>query len=128
MQIIGEASDGLDAVHKAQDLKPDLIVLDIGLPTLNGIEVARRLRKLSPKSKILFVSQETSAEVVHGALGVGALGYIVKRDARSELLVGVNAILGGEQFVSGGLVGDNSTESSNAVDSPGVQPNAVANR
>lgn len=59
LQIIGEASDGLEAVHKAEDMQPDLIVLDIGLPTLDGIEAARRIRKLSPQSKILFVSQES---------------------------------------------------------------------
>jgi CheY-like chemotaxis protein len=110
LQVIGEASDGLDAVHKAQGLKPDLIVLDIGLPTLNGIEAARRLLKLSPDCKILFVSQENSADVAHGALGVGALGYVVKTYARSELLVAVKAILEGKQFVSSGLAGGNSTE------------------
>jgi DNA-binding NarL/FixJ family response regulator len=67
MQIIGEAADGLEAVEKAEELQPDFIVLDIGLPTLNGVEAARRIRKLSPKSKILFVSQESSADVVQEA-------------------------------------------------------------
>jgi len=69
LQVIGEASDGLEAVLQAQELQPDLILLDIGLPTLNGIEAARRVREVSPESKILFVSQESSADVVREALG-----------------------------------------------------------
>ena len=86
LQIIGEVSDGLEAVHKAEDLQPDLIVLDIGLPSLNGIEAARRIRTLSPESKILFVSQEGSTDVVQGAFAAGARGYVLKTDAASELL------------------------------------------
>jgi DNA-binding NarL/FixJ family response regulator len=99
LQIVGEVSDGLEAVQKAVELQADLIVLDIGLPSLNGIEVARRVRKLSAESKILFVSQESSADVVQEALGTGAHGYVVKTDAGSELPVAVNAVLRGEQFV-----------------------------
>jgi DNA-binding NarL/FixJ family response regulator len=99
LQIIGEASDGLEAVQKAEELQPDLIVLDIGLPSLNGIEAAQRIRKLSPESKILFVSQEHSMDVVQGAFAAGAGGYIVKTDAGSELLEAVSAVLRGEQFV-----------------------------
>jgi DNA-binding NarL/FixJ family response regulator len=86
LQIVGEASDGLEALHKVEELQPDLIVLDIGLPTLNGIEAARRSRKLAPESKILFVSQESSSDVVQEALGLGTLGYVVKAYAGSELL------------------------------------------
>ena len=71
LQIVGEASDGLEAVRRAQELKPDLVLLDIGLPELNGIEAARRIRKLSPESKILFVSQESSPDVLREALSFG---------------------------------------------------------
>ena len=99
LEIVGEVTDGLQAVLKAEELQPDLIVLDIGLPTLNGIEVARRIRQVSPESKIIFVSQESSSDVVQEALGTGALGYVVKSDAGSELLEGVNAVLRGKQFV-----------------------------
>src|SRR5580700_1259690 len=99
LQVICEVSDGLEAVQKAEELHPDLILLDIGLPSLNGIEAARRIRKLSPESKILFVSQETSADAVREALRLGAHGYIVKTDARRELLEGVDAVLRGGQFV-----------------------------
>jgi CheY-like chemotaxis protein len=112
--VIGEVSDGLEAVHKAEELQPDLIVLDIGLPTLNGIEAARRIRKLSPKSKILFVSQESSADAVQEALGLGGVGYVVKAHAGSELLSAVGAVLEGRQFISGGLSGHHFTAVSEA--------------
>jgi DNA-binding response OmpR family regulator len=115
LQIVGEDSDGLQAVQRADKLQPDLILLDIGLPSLNGIEVARQIVKLSPKSKILFVSQESSANVVRAALGTGAHGYVVKIDAGSELLIGVNAVLRGDQFVSRRFAGHDFTGASDAV-------------
>jgi DNA-binding NarL/FixJ family response regulator len=101
LQMICEVSDGLEAVQKAKELRPDLILLDIGLPTLNGIEVARRIRKLSPESKIIFVSQQSSADLVQEALGLGAWGYVVKTRAGSDLLPAVDAVILGKQFVSG---------------------------
>jgi DNA-binding NarL/FixJ family response regulator len=97
--VLSEVSDGLEAVQKAEELQPDLILLDIGLPKLSGIEVARRIRGLSPGSRILFVSQELSADVVREALATGAAGYVVKMDARSELMIAVDAVLRGGQFV-----------------------------
>jgi len=93
VQVIGEVSDGLEAVQKAQELQPDLILLDIGLPTLNGIEAARRIRKVSPASKILFISENRSADIAEAALSTGASGYVVKSDAASELLPAVKAVL-----------------------------------
>jgi DNA-binding NarL/FixJ family response regulator len=102
-QVVGEASDGLEALHKATELQPDLILCDIGLPTLNGIEAVRRIRKVARESKILFLSQESSAEVVQGALSFGALGYVVKSFAGAELLVAVQTVLQGKQFVSAGF-------------------------
>lgn len=103
LQIIAEASDGLVAVQKAEELQPDLILLDIGLPKLNGIEAARRIRKVSPNSKILFVSQETSPDLVQAALGTGANGYLVKVDAGTKLLTAVDSVLEGKVFLSGSL-------------------------
>jgi len=103
LQDICEVSDGLEAVQKAEELKPDLILLDIGLPTLNGIEAARRIRKLAPESKILFLSQETSADVVQEALSLGARGYVVKTNAGSDLLPAIEAVLRDRQFVSSGV-------------------------
>jgi len=93
LQVICEVSDGLVAVHKAEELQPDLILLDIGLPTLNGIEAARRIRKVAPKSRILFLTQESSADVVQEALSLGAAGYVLKVRAGSELLAAVEAAL-----------------------------------
>jgi DNA-binding NarL/FixJ family response regulator len=100
-QIVGEASDGLAGIRKAEELQPDLILLDIGLPTLNGMEAARRIRKLAPDSKIIIVSQESSADVVQEALSLGASGYVVKTRAATELLAAVEAVLIGKHFVSG---------------------------
>jgi DNA-binding NarL/FixJ family response regulator len=101
LQVVGEASDGLEAVQKAVELKPDLILLDIGLPTLSGIEAARQIRKLAPESKIIFLSQESSAEIVQEALSLGAWGYVVKTMAESELLTAVETVISGKKFVSG---------------------------
>jgi DNA-binding NarL/FixJ family response regulator len=104
-EVIGEIFDGLEAVRKTQELQPDLILLDIGLPNLNGIEVARRIREVSPKSKILFVSEIRDRDVAEEALRTGAGGYVVKSDAASDLLPAVEAILQGKQFVSSSLAG-----------------------
>jgi CheY-like chemotaxis protein len=104
-QIICEATDGAEAVQRANELTPDLVILDIGLPKLNGIEVARAIRLLSPSSKIIFLSQETSLDVVQEALGAGAQGYVHKSHAQSDLLPAIDAVLRGVEFVSSTLRG-----------------------
>jgi DNA-binding NarL/FixJ family response regulator len=98
LQVIGEVSDGGEAVQKAQELRPDLILLDIGLPTVNGIEAARQIQKLSPRSKILFVSENRSWDRAKVALRSGAGGYVVKSDAASDLLPAVESVLQGKQY------------------------------
>ena len=81
LQVIGEVSDGLEAVQRALELKPDLILLDIGLPSLGGIEAARQIRKLSPGSKIIFLSQESSPDVVQEAVSLDTCSYVLKTKA-----------------------------------------------
>lgn len=100
LQVIGEVSDGVEAVQKALDLQPDLILLDIGLPSLDGIEAARRIRKLAPVSKIIFVTQESSVDVVQVAADLGANGYVVKAQAGRDLVAAVEAVLSGKSFFS----------------------------
>jgi DNA-binding NarL/FixJ family response regulator len=86
LQIVWEMADGLEAVHKAEELKPDLILLDIGLPTLNGIAAARQIRKFAPESKIIFLTQEFSADVVQEALSSLGQGYVLKTRASLDHL------------------------------------------
>ena len=97
--VIGEASDGLQAIEQAKELQPDLILLDLSLPKLNGMEAGRRIRKLSPQSKIVFHSQDPSPEIAQGALRLGAAGYLLKSDA-TELPLAVDAIFQNKVFVS----------------------------
>ena len=103
LQVIGEASDGLEAVQKAEELKPDLILLDIGLPTLDGIDASRRISMVVPGAKILVVTQNNDADVARAVLSDGASGYVLKLDANRELLRAVEVVLHGGQFVSTGV-------------------------
>lgn len=93
------ASHGLEAVQKAQELRPELILLDVSLPNLNGIEVARRVRRLIPSTRVLFVSALSDPDVVSEALRLGA-GYVHKASVQGDLLPAIEASLRGEQFVS----------------------------
>lgn len=98
-EVIAEASDGLEAVEKAEELQPDLILLDLGLPVLNGMDAARQILKLSPNSKILFVSQNSAPAIAQATLRLGAHGYVLKSDA-TELPVALETVLQGKKFVS----------------------------
>jgi DNA-binding NarL/FixJ family response regulator len=114
-QIIAQASDGLEAVQTAENLKPDLILLDIGLSKLNGIEAAREIRRRSPSSKIIFLSLNSDLDIVQTALGTGALGYVHKTDAQSELLPAMDAVIRGKQFLSSSLEGHRFTQTSGEI-------------
>jgi DNA-binding NarL/FixJ family response regulator len=102
-EVVGEAVDGLDAVQRAKDLQPDLILLDIGLPKLNGMAAAEQIRIFAPDAKLLFVSMETSSAIVEEAFRLGAQGYITKVRAQADLIPGIDAVLAGKRFVSSDL-------------------------
>jgi DNA-binding NarL/FixJ family response regulator len=104
-QVIYEASDGLEAVQKAEEFQPDLIVLDIGLPSLNGIEAAASIRKVAPRSKILFLSENRFSDIAAAALSAGGHGYVAKSDGADELLLAVEGVLQGKRFVSSRFTG-----------------------
>jgi DNA-binding NarL/FixJ family response regulator len=120
LQVIWEASDGLEAIQKAEELQPDLIVLDIGLPKLNGLAAAERILKLSPKSRILFLSVESSPDMVQAAFNVGASGYVVKMDAEHDLIAAVAGVLRGKKFVGSRFAEYNFTDPSASPTSNGL--------
>lgn len=103
--MIGEGQDGLEAVHQAEALQPDLILLDVGMPGLNGIEAARRIGELVPNARIIFLTQESSADVVREAFSLGAWGYVIKVQAGQELLIAVESVMQNKQFRSSVLDG-----------------------
>jgi DNA-binding NarL/FixJ family response regulator len=103
LRVVAEIADGMEAVQKAQELKPDLILLDIGLPNLNGLEVASRIRQVDPGARIIFLTQNRNKEVARAALSNGAKGYVLKADAGEELWPAIKAVLQDKQFISSGL-------------------------
>jgi DNA-binding NarL/FixJ family response regulator len=113
LRVIAWAADGWEAVRKAGELQPDLILLDIELPYLDGIKTASRIRQVAPRAKIIFLSQNNDRDVVQAALSTGAQGYVLKTDAGSELLCAVAAVLGGADFVSSAINGGDSGETEN---------------
>lgn len=100
-QIICEASDGLKAIEESRRVQPDMILLDVGLPALNGLEAAKQILKESPEIKILFLSENTSRDVVQEALRIGGYGYVVKSDVHRELIAALKAAIANERFVGG---------------------------
>lgn len=99
-RIVAECWNGADAVERAEELKPNLITMDIGIPELNGIEAAVRVAEVSPSSKILFISGNTEPEVVSAAIDAGASGYLDKMRVGTELLPAVRSIIRGGCFFS----------------------------
>jgi DNA-binding NarL/FixJ family response regulator len=105
LQIIGEAADGDEAIQTVVELQPEVILLDISLPRLNGIEAARRIAKVAPNSKILFVTENRSTDMAEEALSTGAAGFVIKSDAARELLPAIKTVLEGKRFISASLAG-----------------------
>ncbi len=100
LEIVGEAADGEEAIRKAGEFRPDIVLLDISLPGISGIEAAPSIRAASPQSRIIFVSQHTSIPLARDALRGGAYGYVVKSDAGLDLLSAIEAAHDGRTFVS----------------------------
>ncbi len=100
LEVVCQSADGEHAVLRAQELQPDLILMDISLPGISGIEAARQIRAVSPKSQIIFLSQHDSPQMVKDALSVGGHGYVSKIDAGSELREAIRSVSEGKPFVS----------------------------
>ncbi len=117
VDVICQTEDGEEAVRKAGELEPDLVLLDISLPGISGIEAARRIRVVSPNSHIIFLSQHDSLQMVENAMGVGGLGYVAKIDAGLELLKAIRIVSEGKRFVSQRIVSQGwRTDSQNDAD------------
>ena len=102
-KIIATANDGLEAIHKAAEMQPDVILMDISLPKLSGLEAAQQIRMLSPNSRILFLTERRDSDFIDAAFQAGALCYVLKSDAKSDLCAGIRAALNGQRFVSRSL-------------------------
>ena len=102
-EIIGVAVNGLEAIQKASELRPDVILMDVNLPGVGGIEATRQICEIYPASKVIFLSLLNDSAIVDAGFKVGGLGYILKRDVGHDLLAGIRVILDGEQFVSRSL-------------------------
>jgi len=102
-QISGEAVTGAEALEKVRELEPDLVLLDIDLPDINGIDVARQLQTIAPNAKVIFLTAESSPEIVRAALDTGALGYLLKAQVVNELLPALKSVFAGKNFISQGI-------------------------
>jgi len=103
LQIISTAVDGIEAVQKAEQLQPDLILMDLGLPEMNGIEATRQIGIVSPGSRVLFLTHHSEADIIQAAFDAGACGYVSKSDFNADLIPAVRAVLLGQKFVSRSL-------------------------
>ena len=99
-EVLAEVSDGLKAVQRAEELQPDLVLLDLSLPSMHGIDAARLIRTVAPYAKILFLSENRHPEVAEAALDAGGHGFVVKSDCGRELIIAIKAVLHEETFIS----------------------------
>jgi DNA-binding NarL/FixJ family response regulator len=99
-QVVGEASNGRDAVDKVRDLKPDVVVMDLSMPQLNGLEATRQILREAPRTAVMILSVNESEEIVHEVLTAGARGFMLKSDAGKDLLVAVEGLSQGRPFFS----------------------------
>lgn len=117
MQVIAEAADGLEAVRKAEEFQPDLVLLDIGLPELSGLHATGLIKKAAPKAEILVVTQYEEQFFARHAFAAGASGFLTKTKATAELIPAVRQVFGGKRFVSPktGLIGQDDDASATTV-------------
>lgn len=106
LDVVCDVANGEDAVRKAAELQPDVILLDISLPGLDGFTTARLIREVVPTAEILFVSQHDTLQMVREALRAGGRGYVVKLDAIEELVAAVRSVSQRKQFISARLAAD----------------------
>jgi DNA-binding NarL/FixJ family response regulator len=99
-ELVGSVTDGRAAVAEFDRLRPDLLLLDIGLPLLNGLEVARQVKKISPEGRILFVTMQTGRDYVAQAFRAGASGYVLKQADAGELMEAIGTVFAGRYYVS----------------------------
>jgi DNA-binding NarL/FixJ family response regulator len=99
-EIVAEACDGLEAVRRVEELQPDLVLLDIGLPSIDGIAAARLMRGVAPEAKILFLTENRHSDIAEAAFNAGGHGYVVKSDCAHDLVIAMGAVLRDKKFVS----------------------------
>ena len=109
IRVVGEAADGREAVQLAQELKPDVVIMDITMRELNGVEAARLLRELCPATRVVMLSMHSSSEHVFRALEAGAAGFVVKESAGEEVAAAVRAAHAGQRYLSRVIAGLEST-------------------
>ena len=103
ISVIGEVGNGREAVRRAEELNPDVVVMDVSMPDLNGIEAARMIRTKCPATRIIMLSMHSTSEHVHRAFGAGASGYVLKDSAGREVIAAVQAVCTGQKYLSAGL-------------------------
>jgi DNA-binding NarL/FixJ family response regulator len=99
-EIVGVAEDGRTLIRKAQELQPDIVTLDISMPHLNGVDAARKLKRILPRTKLIFVTMHADPAYVNEAFKAGASGYLLKRSAGSELLQAIQSVMEGQCYVT----------------------------
>lgn len=105
MEVIAEAEDGLAAVHLTNKLSPDIVIMDVSMPNLNGIEAAREILRNKPNTKIIILSMYTDKHIVKESLEAGALGYILKSNLLDELLKAIKTVQANERYLSPRITG-----------------------
>jgi DNA-binding NarL/FixJ family response regulator len=106
LEVVGEASDGIELLEVSREKSPDLVILDISMPNLRGLEATREIKMLSPNTKVLILTMHRDKEYVYGAISAGAEGYLLKEDADTELFIAVEKLRQGERYVSPILSGE----------------------